>query len=330
MTLRKILACGALFASLGSVASAADAPAVETVELPRVVRPNAVVPASVPEVAYEKWHGMGYGAALPPTSLDIGDDGGFDVMIHLNGAMMADKDWRTSGLNAVIASIAIREVVGSAGYARMFSAPGYLDWVLAQTVNYVHKHVDARATKVRRLGIASWSAGMGGVSQLLSHKDIAARIDAVVLLDSFHASYANPKNGKALVPTPGQAASGLGVDWVDPTSLTKHVRFGKRAVDGDAVMVVSSSSILPPDYASASETALALANALEANPQDVNDRVATMTLRQRADKGGFHARTWKGGGAHDHFDQLHLVGSLVREFVAPRWNKLAEDERLSM
>jgi hypothetical protein len=196
---------------------------------------------------------------------------------------------------------------------------------LAQTVKQVQKNVDSRATKIRRLGIASWSAGMGGVSQLLSNKETAARTYSIVLLDSFHAAYANPKTGTAFVATPGQAAMGLGVNWVDPKSLTKHLRFGKRAVDGDAIMVVCSSSIAPPDYASASETTLA--NALEADPRDMSDSVGTMTLRQRADKGGLHVRTWKGGGPHDHFDQLHLVGSLVREFVTPRWNKLAEDER---
>jgi hypothetical protein len=319
------LALGPVF--VHSALARAPEQATETVELPRIMRP-ASAKTTVPEVEFGKWQGIGYGGYLAPKDLDIDADGGFDVMIHLNGAMMADKDWRGSGLNAVIASIAIREVVGSAGYARMFSAPGYLDWVLAQTVKQVQKNVDSRATKIRRLGIASWSAGMGGVSQLLSNKENAARIDSVVLLDSFHAAYASPKTGTAFVATPGQAAMGLGVNWVDPKSLTKHLRFGKRAVDGDAIMVVSSSSIAPPDYASASETALALAHALEADPRDVNDSVGTMTLRQRADKGGLHVRTWKGGGPHDHFDQLHLVGSLVREFVTPRWNKLAEDERL--
>lgn len=299
----------------------------DAVELPRIVRNKAAL-SEVAEVAYRKWQGTGYGGYLAPKVLDVGQDGGFDVMIHLNGAMMADKDWRGSGLNAVIASVAIREVVGSAGYARLFSTPSYLDWVLAQTVKYVQKHVDPHATKVRRLGIASWSAGMGGVSQMLTNKDVAARIDSVVLLDSFHASYANPKTGQALVVDPDHAAMGLGVEWVDPKSLTKHLRFAKRAIEGDAVLVISSSSIKPPDYASCLESSLALTNKLDVATTEVLEAEGTMTLRMKADKGNLHTRTWKGGGPHDHFDQLHLVGTLVRQFVAPRWTKMANDERL--
>jgi hypothetical protein len=279
----------------------------ESVSLPFLDRKLTRTPQADDEtlaVAFGKWRGTAYGGMLAPIALDVGPDGGFDLMIHLNGAMMADKDWRSSGLNAVVASVAIREVVGSAGYAKLFSAPGYFDAILSETLKNVQKHVAPKALHIRRIGLVSWSAGMGGVSQLLAQKETADRIDSVVLLDSFHASYRNPKTGQSLVKTPGQAVMGLGTSWVDTKAIANHTRFAKRAAEGDAVMVVSSSAILPPDYASCAETAQAVMSLVD-----------------------FHVRNWKGGGPHDHFDQLHVVGDMVRAFVRPRWNRMAEDAK---
>jgi hypothetical protein len=295
-----------------------------------LVRTPALSNETVLAVPFGKWRGTGFGGMLAPITLDVGPDGGFDLMIHLNGAMMADKDWRSSGLNAVVASVAIREVVGSAGYAKLFSAPGYFDAILRETLKNVQKHVDSKATHIRTIGIVSWSAGMGGVSQLLAQKETAERIDTVVLLDSFHASYRNPKTGMSFVKTPGQAAMGLGTAWVDTKAIANHTRFAKRATDGDKVMVVSSSAILPPDYASCAETAQAVASLVDAETETLESSTVDargMTLKLRADKGNFHVRTWKGGGPHDHFDQLHVVGDMVRTFVTPRWNHLAEEAK---
>jgi hypothetical protein len=306
----------------------------ETVSLPLLDRKLTRGPKTVDEsgqaVAFGKWRGTGYGGMLAPVALDVDVDGGFDLMIHLNGAMMADKDWRSSGLNAVVASIAIREVVGSAGYAKLFSAPGYFDAILSETLKKVQKHVNSKASHIRRIGIVSWSAGMGGVSQLLANKEAAERIDTVVLLDSFHASYRNPKTGQTLVKIPGQAVMGLGTSWVDTKAIANHVHFAKRATEGDAVMVVSSSAILPPDYASCAETAQAVVSLVDAESNTLNDTAVDargMTLKLSADKGDFHVRNWKGGGPHDHFDQLHVVGDMVRAFVRPRWNRMAEEAK---
>ncbi len=215
-----------------------------SVELPRFVRPQkpmtdeAVDDAlAVPPVEYGKWQGTGYGAYLAPKRLDVGPDGGVDVMLHLNGAMMADKEWRESGLNAVVASIAIREIVGSAGYAKLFAEPGYLDYVLRSTLADLQKNGEKRVTHVRRLGVVSWSAGMGGVSQLWAAPALA-RIDSVVLLDSIHATYTDPKSGVARVAVPGQAAMGLGADWVDMKAVSKYVRLANEAAEGKKAFVI--------------------------------------------------------------------------------------------
>ncbi len=310
-----------------------------SVELPRFVRPQkpkvmtdeAVDDAlAVPPVEYGKWQGTGYGAYLAPKHLDVGPDGGVDVMLHLNGAMMADKEWRESGLNAVVASIAIREIVGSAGYAKLFAEPGYLDYVLRSTLADLQKNGEKRATHVRRLGVVSWSAGMGGVSQLVGNPATLARIDSVVLLDSIHATYTDPKNGVARVAVPGQAAMGLGADWVDMKAVAKYVHLASEAAQGKKAFVISASAILPPDYASCAETSRAVLRAVSSPVTELESaekNALGMTPKYRAAKGDLHARGWRGGGPHDHFDQLHLVGEMVRTYIAPRWNRMAASER---
>lgn len=283
---------------------------------------------TVPPVEYSKWLGTGYGAYLLPKNLDVGADGGVDLMIHLNGAMMADKEWRDSGLNAIVASIAIREVVGSAGYAKLFSQPGYLDFVVRSTFADMKKNGEKRPLHLRRLGVVSWSAGMGGVGALLGNSETAQKIDAVVLLDSAHAPYADPKSGQVLMGNPTNPAMGRGVEWVDTKSIGKFVRFAEKAKEGAKALIMSSSSILPPDYASCAETIEAIMNQVHVPGTGVQEKNGLgMTLKWKSDAGSLHGRMWRGGGPHDHFDQLHLVGEMMRSFVSPRWNKLAAQDR---
>lgn len=286
-----------------------------------------------PPVPFGKWQGTGYGGFLVPEKLDISDDGGVDVLIHFNGAMMADADYRDSKTNAVVMSIAIKEIVGSAGYARMFENPGHLDRVLDTLFSHLKKSTHNKKLHLRRLGLVSWSAGMGAVGKILRSPKWAARVDTVVLLDSLHTGYVG-KDGRPLVKRE-HAAMGLGEGAVDKRSLAPFVKFAELAAAGKKTFVLSASAILPPNYASASETARVLFSQLagksvsDANDVDESHPNAShkMALKFRGDVGNFHVLGWKGGGKRDHFDQLHLVGDILREHVGHRWSELARKER---
>ena len=284
-----------------------------------------------PAVPFGKWQGTGYGGFLVPENLDVSDDGGVDVLVHFNGAMMTDADYRQSKTNAIVMSIAINEIVGSAGYARMFEDPGHMDRVLDSLFATLKKSTKKKL-HLRRLGLVSWSAGMGAVGKLLRSPKWSARIDTVVLLDSLHTGYLG-KDGRALVKNEQHAAMGLGEGAVDKKSLEPFVQFAKEAAAGKKTFVLSASAIVPPDYASASETGRALFTLLagksvsDANDFDDTKPTRPMTLRFRGDVGNFHVLGWKGGGKRDHFDQLHLVGDILREHVGHRWFELARKER---
>lgn len=284
---------------------------------------------SAPAVPFGKWQGTGYGGFLVPEHLDISDDGGVDVLVHFNGAMMVDADYRESKTNAIVMSIAINEVVGSAGYARMFEDQSHMDRILDSLFATVQKSVK-RKVHLRRLGLVSWSAGMGAVGKLVRNPKWAARIDTIVLLDSLHTGYVG-KDGRALAKT-SQVQMGLGETAVDKKSLEAFVKFAQEAAAGKKTFVVSASAIVPPDYASASETARVLFASLAGKGVVEGEHVREhptrkMTLKYRGDVGNFHVLGWKGGGKRDHFDQLHLVGDILREHVGHRWFELARKER---
>lgn len=284
-----------------------------------------------PPVSFGKWQGTGFGGFLVPEHLDVSDDGGVDVLVHFNGAMMTDAEYRASKTNAVVMSIAISEVVGSAGYSRMFEDQSRLDRILDSLLAQVKK-VTGTKTKLhlRRLGLVSWSAGMGAVGKLLRSAKWAPRIDTIVLLDSLHSGYLG-KDGKAIKVRGGvaQPAMGLGEEAVDKRSLSAFAAFAREAAAGKKTFVLSASAIVPPGYASASETARALymlASGKAVAPAEL-DGPRKMQLKFRGDSGNFHVFGWKGGGKHDHFDQLHLVGDILREHVGHRWLELARKER---
>lgn len=284
---------------------------------------------TTPSVPFGKWQGTGYGGFLVPENLDVADDGGVDVLVHFNGAMMADADYRQSKTNAIVMSIAINEIVGSAGYARMFEDQSHMDRILDSLFATVQKSLKKKV-HLRRLGLVSWSAGMGAVGKLIRNPKWAARIDTVVLLDSLHTGYVG-KDGRALTKT-AQVQMGLGETAVDKKSLEAFVKFAQLAAAGKKTFVVSASAIVPPDYASASETARVLFSALAGKSVASADETRehptrAMALKFRGDVGNFHVLGWKGGGKRDHFDQLHLVGDILREHVGHRWFELARKER---
>jgi hypothetical protein len=88
-------------------------------------------------------------------------------------------------------------------------------------------------------------------------------------------------------------------------------------------MLVSHSSIIPPGYASTTETAHFLIHALGGRPTPTKSRPSDpmgLDLLERFDKGGFHVRGYAGGSELDHCAHLGLYRDILKVHVAPRWS----------
>jgi hypothetical protein len=275
----------------------AAAPAI--IEAPP--EPVALVEAPEPEpakdVAFGGWDTFARGCAyLAPTSDFVREDGSVDVVFHFHDGQMSDRDIRASGVNAVFVSCGWG--VGTAPHSSAFADPNRFDSMMKTVV----KRVGAKG--VHKLALVSWSAGFASISKILRVPRYYAITDTVVLLDSLHSAF---------------TSSGE----VDAKMLAPFVRFASDAARGEKAMVMTHSAIVPPGYASSTEATRAVLGAIdvptdESGSKDVGTE--SMRLSYRADAGNLHVRGYRGQGPRDHFDHLHLIGEVLRNWLVPRWS----------
>src|SRR5262249_4946916 len=149
--------------------------------------------------------------------------------------------------------------------------------LLASIEVAVAKHAGIPQAKVRKLALSSWSAGYGATEQIL-RQPIAKKVDAVILLDSLHAGYAD------------ESTHALKTEQLPP-----FIAFAKRAAQRQTLMFQSHSSIIPPGYASTTEVADYVVQALHGKPRKANRHdVLGLDMIDRFDKGAYHMRGYVG------------------------------------
>jgi hypothetical protein len=196
--------------------------------------------------------------------------------------------------------VALTLGTGSGPYESTFSDPGAFERLVKNVEQALSTEV--RRAKVRRIGLSAWSAGYGAVQEILRQRAWRERVDTVVLLDGMHAGY-------------------LG-EGLNEVQLEPFVAFAQKAAANKALMIVSHSSIIPPGYASTTETANYLINELGGRPQRAKARASDpmgLELLDRFDKGGFHVRGYAGGSELDHCAHLGLYRDILKVHVLPRW-----------
>jgi hypothetical protein len=117
----------------------------------------------------------------------------------------------------------------------------------------------APGTQPVRVALLGFSASCSGVAQVLASAD-GGRIDSVLAIDGIHAGYVQGKKP-------------------NPASLKPWFEFAKYAVVNERLFVDSHSSVVPPNYASTTETADYLWNTITADsPAFVNPALPDMSL----------------------------------------------------
>ncbi len=250
---------------------------------------------------FDKWdRSPSIGQMIVPKDLKLDDRGEFAVMIHFHGHEAARKEWVQAVEGAVLVGIDLGN--NSGPYTRKFSDSRQFEQLLQSIETGVAADLGVPVAHIGKLGLSSWSAGYGAVEQALRGR-LARRPDVVILLDGLHTGHAN---------TPRAA-----------TTLQPFVKFARRAADGGALMFVSHSSILPPTYASTTETANYLLWQLGARPESAKanaDDPMGLELIRKYSESGFHVRGFAGNGKLDHCAHLGLYRKVLRSYVAPRWH----------
>lgn len=287
----------------------AEMPRERSVE-PALTPSDMLAPAKTAPVDYESWHGVSFGAYLAPKGEFWGDDGGVDVIVHFNAAMLAGRSWQQSHANAVVVSAAFG-AFGSGPYQEAMADPGRFGRMLAEVVSTLAAQRKHPGLHVRKVGIVAWSAGFGAVGRVLSVPKYFAQVDSVILLDALQAGYRDPSKGTS------QGPENVSLSGIDP-----YVRFAREALTGKKQLVVTHTSIVPPEYASTTEAALAIVGAVGAHKHDDAHTTHDGLVRTyRVDEGDLHVHGFKGAGPNDHMRHLHHVGDVVREYLVPRWQR---------
>ncbi len=249
---------------------------------------------------YDRWsRAPTMGQALLPHRGGV-SGGRFDVMFHFHGHEPVRKEWVKVERGAVLVGIDLG--LGSGPYEASFRSRAAFAELLASVERAVAEKNGLETARARRIGLSAWSAGYGAVGEILRHPQWAARVDTVVLLDGLHAGYDG--------------------DSLRASQLSPFVAFARQARGGEKLMFVSHSSIIPPGYASTTETANYLIHALGGRPSAARPRSGDpwgLELISRFDRGDFHVRGFRGNDQMDHCAHIGLFKDVLKVYVVPRW-----------
>jgi len=255
---------------------------------------------------YTAWRRIGMGQMILPVAGGHTEDGGYDVVIHFHGHDAVRHAFIEVARGAVLVGIDLGDSSGP--YEHAFEQPQAFPRLLQRIIKgLVDASGDPRA-HIRHFAIASWSAGYGAVKQILTHD--GPSIEAVVLLDSLHSGY-EPR--RAREPGSIHAVAGAAISPVRA--------YAERAAAGHAILYLSHSQIVPPGYASTTEVADYLIDAVggvRTPRQGITPLGAELV--SGFDRRGMHVRGYIGGDKAAHCAHAELLAEAVRDYLEPAWN----------
>jgi hypothetical protein len=139
--------------------------------------------------------------------------------------------------------------------------------------------------KFKHVLLSAFSAGYGGVREILRDPANRERIDAVLLADSMHATYGEEKQ-----------------------DLGPFIDFARDAIGGKKRFLITHSEVYPGTYSSSTETASYILKQLGLRRTPILQWGAIgMQQLSRAGKGGFQVLGFAGNSAPDHIDHYYAL-----------------------
>lgn len=237
--------------------------------------------------------------SLPPGWMERGAE--IPVWLHLHGApAVVEAQFTSIGAPGVLVNVTLPGL--SKVYADRFAAPGALAEVLTAVEAALRAEGPGTAWRLGELTVTSFSAGFGGVRQLLREPAAFDRITALVLADSIYCGYTGDPKDKQ----------------VDPALMDGFLRFARVAGEGRKRMVVSHSAQVPEGYASTTETADYLIRSLGGRrSEEAADWEGGLKLSSHYRSGRLEILGFAGMGPDDHMRHLRALGVLLAR-VTPR------------
>jgi hypothetical protein len=217
-----------------------------------------------------------------PDHIDIFSDSEIDLVLHLHGASWtAERAVIKTRIPAILVSVHLAGF--SSVYRRYFEIPGRVDQIIAAVRAILREQNEVQDIRIRRLILTSFSAGYGGVRELLKFPELYHDIDALLLADGLHTDSDSLRMAE---------------------QMSGFVRFAADASRSEKVMVVTHSRIEPEGYESTTSTAdyllreLGLARDYIARADSIGQQYT------HTDAGYFHVSGYLGQTGSDHMRHL--------------------------
>lgn len=265
---------------------------------------------------------LGDGVLYAPPDFQS-EDGTFDLLVHYHGNVeLVEQSIAHAKLNALVHIINFGESSGR--YSEPLRNPRAFDDMLGAIEKRAREKLGLETPRIRRVALSSWSAGFGAVYHILSSRSRLDRVDALLMMDSLHASY-----------QPGSKT------LLTPLSLAPFLQFAERAIADEKLMVLTHSAVKTEDYPSTSQSADGLLERLEVERKEVSPDEASpppseleeakkafpskdrewMRVTSEARRGSMLVLGCSGEGKGDHIAHLAQMSVTVLPKLRERWKE---------
>ena len=234
-----------------------------------------------------------------PHGFSARDGTTIDLLLHLHGASrfvepaFIDVNWPS----AVLVEFTRQGL--SSVYTKPFSDPALFPRLLRAALSAAKEVGLAEEPRLGRVVVSSFSAGFGGVRELLKVPESYNRIDGLVMADSIYCGYdGDPSLHK-----------------VDAVLMTGFRHFAAESADGKKAFLLTHSALVPDGYASTGEAADHLIGAVGGKPrEDKIDWGGGWIQTRSLSKGRFLVLGFAGAAGPDHAAHLREIAKLWKRF----------------
>ncbi len=226
-----------------------------------------------------------------------------DILVLLHGdpqTVWNNAKW--ANLNSII--VTANYGAASSAYQTPFASNTALfQTVLDQALAKVRAEADISDTlQWDQLALASFSAGYGGVREILKNPTYRDSIDSLLAADSLYAT---------------TAGDGTPLD----SQMADYKTFALAAKNGQKTFLLSHSKVLTYTYENTIETADELMQYLGITPTNYSaNGLGTLNYYRKAQAGNFRVWGANGAAADDHSAHLRYIGDFLEQLpIAKRY-----------
>jgi len=232
-------------------------------------------------------------------SKHINNSKSINLFVHLHGkASVVQSAFLKSNIDGFLITIHLGMFSGS--YRKAFSDSNFLDTILNETLNKLKEEMGLDVfNKELKIFLTSFSAGYGGIREILNYEKYYSAIKGILLLDGLHTDYIETEKGKS----------------VNPVQMNNFLRYARDAVVFKKQFIITHSEIIPDGYSSTTETAQYLIDST-GTEKIFAERVFDDGFIQKyySFNGNFRVFGFYGDKAQDHMRHFYNIDQFLRMF----------------